>query len=246
MSRKKIWVLLSFVAVTAFIVGYGGTAKAWHARWYGYFYETYDTSGLEVLPPWGGPSGCAGNGNALPTWVDTPGEFVNFMVCKLSGTTQNRRGAAFIISTMAGTPRYVSPGSAEINEFSARVHYAYSQGWMNFGASVGCITPNTYYQDSGNGDVAWYTSCGASGPGVTVYHPNGNYIIKRFCANPVGDMAPLPDDLNFTMTGTSTVNDNTVLPNQDIVFRHNLRNAGPTGTGGNTIDWGTWGGPSPS
>ena len=57
-------------------------------------------------------------------------------------------------------------------------------------------------------------------------------------------MPVLPDDINFSMSGTSSVNDTTVLPNQVITFTHNLRNNGPTGS--NPIDWGTWGGPSSS
>ncbi len=239
MSRisKKMWLLLASVGVVAFVVGYGATANAWHANWYGYFYHTYDTNGLEVLPPWGGPSGCQGDGWALPGWVDTPSEFINFVVCKLNGNTQSRRGAAFIISTMSGMYN-VNPGSAEINEFAARVNYAASMGWINFYAVNGCILPNTYYQDAGNGDVAKYSGCGTGvGNGINFYNGSDWYVIKRFCANPVGNMPVLADDLNYSISGRTTVNDTTVLPGQVITFSHYLRNNGPTGTGSTEIWW---------
>ncbi len=241
---KKMWLLLASVGAVAFVAGYSATASAWHSAWYGYFFHTYDTNGYEVLPPWGGRSGCQGDGWALPGWVDTPSEFINFVVCKLGGSTQERRGAAFIISTMIGQNNY-SPSSAQINEFAARVNYAASRGWINFYAVNGCILPNTYYQDAGSGDVAYYWLCGSGvGNGINFYNGSDWYVIKRFCANPVGNMPVLADDINFTMSGSTSVSDTTVYPGQAITFTHNLYNNGPTGS--NPIDWGTWGGPSSS
>lgn len=230
--------MLFLVAAVSFTIGYGAVAKAFPTPyWRGYFYNAYDSSGLEVLPPWGGPSGCSGDGWALPGWVDTPNEFTNFIVCKLGGNSQNHIGAAFIISTMSGM-RNSNPGAAEINEFRARVNYASSQGWINFNASVGCILPNTYYQD-GPRDVAAYGGC-ATGPGTAIVMYNGNggyYVIKRFCANPLGNMSPLHDDQNFNMSGRTTVTNQTnaarganPFPGDRLIFHHYVRNNGPTVT----------------
>jgi hypothetical protein len=249
MSSKKKWLLgLVFVAVSAFAIGYGATANAFHSRWYGYFYDIQDTSGWEVLPPWGGPTGtpygsCQGDGNALPTWVNSPGEFINFIICKRYGNTQSQVGAAFIISTMTGM-KNPNPGSAEINEFAARVNYAASQGWINWGASSACnsSTQNTYYQ-GGSGtypaDVAWYIGCSGSGSSIVFNTPSGSYVIRRFCANPLGAIPQLPDDINFNMSGSSSVDDTTVLPGQRIDFTHSLTNGGPTATSPSSISWTT-------
>lgn len=235
-TRKKLLLLLA-VAAVSFAVGYGTVAKAFPTPyWYGYFYNRFDSNGLEVLPPWGGPGGCQGNGWAIPSWVNTPSEFTNYIVCKLSGNNQNHIGAAFIISTMTGM-KNPNPGAAEINEFVARVNYAASQGWINFGAGVGCVLPNTYYQD-GPGDVAGYGGCPSGPPdAITFWNGSSYYIIKRFCANPVGSMAPLHDNLDFNMSATAAVNNSSPIPGNTIRFDYTVRNNGPTDTSPTHIWW---------
>lgn len=235
-SRQRL-LLLALAACISFTVGYGTVAKAFPTPyWRGYFYNVLDSNGLEVLPPWGGPSGCQGDGLALPMWVNTASEFINFIGCKLGGSAQNHIGAAFIMATMTGMSN-PNPGTTEFNEFAARVNYAASQGWIDFGASVGCILPNTYYQD-GPRDIAAYGGCGSGGGNAVIFYGGAQpYIIKRFCANPVGSMTPIADDINFNMSGSSSVNDTTVSPNQTISFTHSLTNGGPTGSA--SINWTT-------
>ena len=231
MSRGKKW-LVAFVAVAAFVGGYGTVANAFPTPyWRGYFFNALDTAGLEVMPPWGGPAGCQGDGWALPGWVDTPAEFINFISCKRwNGNTQNRIGAAFIVSSMINQSN-PNPTAAQMNEFAARVNYAASRGWINWGAVINCPLPNTYFQD-GPGDVAAYGGCGSGANNAVVFSDGATftYIIKRFCSNPLGSMPALPDDLNFNMSGSSTVNDNTVTPGQQITFSHSMTNGGPTAT----------------
>ena len=240
MNKKKLLVL-ALVAVVAFTTGYGVVAKAFPTPYhYGYFYNVFDDPGIAVLPAWGGDtSNCYADGLALPTWVDTANEFISFINCKLTMTDyRSHVGAAFIISTMSGMSN-PNPGATEINEFAARVRYADSKGWVNWHAPFACITPNTYYQDDGPGDVAAYGNCGASSEMITFSRNGGasRYIIKRICANPLGDMSPITDDLNFNITGDSTVSNASPTPGSTVTFFHNIQNNGPTGTAPTPIFW---------
>ncbi len=240
MTKKRLFVLV-LVAVVAFTVGYGVVAKAFPTPYHrGYFYDTYDDPGIAVLPAWGGdPSNCYANGLALPTWIDTADEFIGFINCKLTMTDyRSHIGAAFIISTMTGI-KNPYPGATEINDFAGRVRYAESRGWINWHAPFACITPNTYYQDNGPGDVAAYGSCDTSSEMITFSRDGGasRYIIKRICANPLGDMSPLAT--SWSGTGSTTVTDGTAdagdtptsittRPGDTLQFAHRIVNNGPS------------------
>jgi hypothetical protein len=88
---------------------------------------------------------------------------------------------------------------------------------------------NSYYQD-GPVDDAFYYENGASNT-ITFRDTNGNilYSIRRECANPVGSVQAIEDDVNYTLVPRTTV-PATVFPGGSVTFRHYIRNNGPDST----------------
>lgn len=267
---KKLFSLVFIVAVLVATMYVPQPVAAFHSSNHGYFKGRSESGAwLDVWQPawrtWTGqPSDCAGgDGMAIPAGVNTADEFIAYVECKLAGNTRDRIGAAFIISTMIGEQGIgsddVNPTSSEIAEFRARVRHAASKGWMQ-NVSRTCnpnsssLPRNTFYQQNQQ-DVAWYYGCPlvASSPGGAYFYPssyqaivfyNGSreYIVARFCANPIGDMPVLEDNVEFNMSGTSRVNGQSsisVNPGQRISFTHSLTNGGPTTTSPTTINWTT-------
>ncbi len=164
----------------------------------GYFNQAYDTRGGFVFT----------NGLASSSLSD----FENIILSRYnSGTTQEKTGAAFIISTMLGKNgaagnRTVT--AAETTEWRARLanfdgtHSGYTF-YNSIAQDWSCGQINSYYQGSAANDDAFYTTSTASnespncGNGVTVsvikfQWGGGNYIIKRNCGNILGSSVPLP------------------------------------------------------
>ncbi len=262
-SRKlcRQLLLLALALTMAVPVAYAPKASAhssmgdWDSVNHGFFKHNSEGGGWwNVWPSSGGASGCQGNGNALPTSIDTASEFINFVKCKLTnGSTQEKVGAAFIISTMIGAMN-INPTASQISEFEARVNYAGSQGRIQ-SVSLSCSPSspprNTFYQSTRQ-DVAWYWGCPVNNNGVVMttysalvfYGGSQPYIIARLCANPIGSMLPLPDNPEFNMSGTTRVNGSTninVQPGQSITFTHSLTNGGPASTSPTSISWTTQG-----
>lgn len=242
MRLKRFLVGLSIVS--AFLVGYGGmTAVAYpsggvfgRAEYRGYFTNTHDDRGTYVLPAFS-----SYGGNAFPTDMDTVDEFINFIkYTKLdidnngSGDAQEKTGAAFIIQTMIGSSRTRPPTAAQIADWEARVRLAGSQGRISWFYNYS-YNLNSYYQGPTGGgatnDDAFYDENGTS-PAVVFRDESGRiiYAIRRQCANPVtnGNFEPL--EVNFNMTGRTTVSQPTVEPGQSVTFSHYLRNSGPHST----------------
>ena len=260
---KKIALIV--LAAVAYLVGFGASAYAYDVPTYtrdwnrGYFTNGLDYNGDDVLQndandPYRSThyNGSTGAYDAIPPYVDSAGEFINYIISRLNSTridyaTANnatnwdRTGAAFLIQTMIGTSRNRPPTSAEINEWAARIYHAEATGHINWGVYVN-TWPNTYYQisrwdgSSSLNDVAWYNANGA-GTAIVFYHDDGSvaYIIRRNCANPLGNMSPLSDDVNWSASAHSTVDDSTPFPGQTIHFTHYVKNDGPTSTGGEAI-----------
>lgn len=244
MSKKKLLVLLLTAAVS-FVVGYGATATAWHQENHGYFKGGSDTAWDDVWKPssrtWtGDPGDCWGGGGlAIPMAVDTVPEFVYYVTCKLwYGSTQDRIGAAFMISTMTGQ-KNINPPDPLVDEWVRRLNYANSRGWIRWNETDSCSQPNTFYQMNRQ-DVGYHWDC-ATGSNQSIEISNGTswYIIKRYCANPVGEIPVLADDLDFDMSGTTKANATNVSPGQVVTFTHTLTNNGPTATNPTTINWTT-------
>lgn len=243
---KKGYILLLVIAAAAFFVGYSTAPTQAFPEPFnrGYFHNIFDDSPRDLVwPSTGGaantPAGtCQGDGWAIPGWVDTAEELINFTFCKLWGSTREHVGAAMIISTMTGQ-KDINPTWEHFLEWAARIRYAESRGWINFGAVEFCNpnSPyiNTFYQPEQQ-DVAAYRGCGSNIPNVITFRDDAGikYILKRFCSNPLGEMLPLID---FNVTGYTTVSNATPAPGSTITFTHYLRNQGPTSTSPYAIWW---------
>lgn len=242
--------LLLLVAVCcSFAVGYGVVATAYPAggmygrgEYRGYFRDAFDSTGTFVLP-----KQYTGGTNAINPTVNNATELINFLRGSegLGGNAQQRTGASFIIQTMIGSARNRPPTAGQIAEWESRVRYAESQGRISWFVSYSfCI--NTYYQGpSGGGtpnDDAFFDECGTN-TSIVFRNASGGvaYVIKRECANPVGNISPLPDApplQNFDIVGYSRVQSNpNPLPGEEVEFRHFIRNDGPTGTAPTNIWW---------
>lgn len=188
---------------------------------------------------------------AIPNWViaDYPSNynpeekanrFVNFVLCKLGGSNREKTGAAFIISIMIGKNTTRNPSQADKDDFRKRVNAAATNGLVNFMlASLPCsaytkngVSMNTYYQNNGNNDIATLDDCGTvNKPAIVFYNTDGSprFILKRYCANPVGDMLPLQQGdfhLEATVGIETSDGDRVVQQGEQVTFRYRVANTG--------------------
>ncbi len=233
---KKLFLIAG--AVAAFLVGYGVVAAAYpspapygRGEYHGYFSDSYDTNGTYVLDN-------IYSGNAFPSTVNSASSFTSFLIGKLGGNNQDRTGASFIIQTMIGSSRNRPPTSTEQSTFTNLVNQYSAAGRVNWSTTY-CFNLNTYFQgDRGGGgtnDDAFFddTGCDTS---IVFTNANGSqYVIKRQCANPLGNPTPLSGISNWLMNGSTTVNNPNPLPGATIKFTHVLKNTGPTSTNGQHI-----------
>lgn len=238
---KKL--LLSIVLFTAFLVGYGAAGQAWpgvpdRSEYRGYFTNVRDTSGTHVFPN-------EYNGNAFPARINTANEFISFVRGKLSGNSQERTGASFLIQTMIGLGRSRPPTAAQIAEWERRVRYAEARGWITWRTNFS-YTINSFYQGPRGGgspnDDAFFYERGTR-PSMVFRNASGTvvYAIKWECANPLGNVRGLQDDLSFSMSGRTAITANpTPRPGESVTFAHYVRNNGPTATTPTAISWTTW------
>lgn len=237
---KKL--LVAVLAVTAFAAGYGAVTHAWpffgRNAYYGYFTNTYDAYGTNVLPVIYDSST-----NAMPNSINTAAELISFVKDDLNnGTTQEKTGAAFIIDSMNGGNKGKPPDANEIAQWESNVNYASYRGWITWSASYSHAY-NSYYQATGSGtnpnDDAFYADS-ATSTSIVFRDSTGTvqYGIRRQCANPVGTSAFSPlESHDFAMTGSSTVSDATPNPGDTITFTHTVRNNGPDETSPVSITW---------
>ncbi|HSX30226.1 MAG TPA: hypothetical protein VLE73_06745 [Candidatus Saccharimonadales bacterium] len=228
---KKLLLLIGICS--AFAVGYGAAGHAFPAagmygrgEYNGYFTNVNDTNGTYVLPNQFG-------GEAYPSSINSATEFINFIrgTEGLGGNAQQRTGAAFLIQTMIGSSRNRPPTGAEVNEWIRRVNAAQAAGRITWRTNYSyCI--NSFYQGPRGGgspnDDAFFDDCGTQ-PAMVFRDASGNvaYAIKWLCSNPVGNVRPIPDDLNFNMGGSAAVNDSTPIPGQTITFTYRVVDNGP-------------------
>jgi hypothetical protein len=243
---------------------------------YGYFTGAgYDLSGWEVLNVSCSTSGEYGpyrynNGhttcNAVPRDLNSAGELIAFIEYRLAngvpngqygfgggsyGDTRARTGAASIVHTMLGTPyaqRSRPPTPSQMQAWRDLVNDYASAGRVNWSVNRG-FNVNSLYQGTDNSpnpnDVTFYDQYRDGLMIVFTAFDGTLYAIRRECGNPMGGTS-LPQLQNFDMSGTSSVNDPTVLPGQSITFSHNLTNIGPTATNPTTINWNTQSSTSPA
>lgn len=249
--------LLGTILATFFLMGYGVIATAdvdWpymsRQPYRGYFLNDPDGSGADVWEPNQGPASCQGASLALPTAINTKAEFINFVMCKLSrGNQQERVGAQFIIQTMRGGSDHGYPSGSDITDWQNRVNNPdVTIDWGGSG-TFRSYELNSYYQGTGSGtnpiDDAFFEDHDSSNYVIRfIYSGQVRYMIRRACANPVGELPGLPSNPAFNMSGTSRVSalgipeaQNISVPSgTSVTFRHRLTsNAAMT----QTIDWTT-------
>ncbi len=263
--KKKI--LLAVSAALVFAVTFGVSTYAYVDRcWYcGYFSNSYDSSGDDVIQNnandgWGHYNGSTGGYDSIPPGVNSANLFISFIEGKLNstrvdyGTANNatnwdRTAAAYIIDSMLDQRRSRPPNDAEVADWEARVRHAEALGHINWGTYVSAY-PNTFYQinrgdySSYLNDVAWYPATG-SGTGIVFYKDDGSvgYIIRRACANPVGDLGGLTQS-TWSGSAQTTVTDDdgaapgdtateiSVRPGARVTFNHTITNNGPANAPG--------------
>lgn len=204
--------------------------------------------------------------NAIPRDLNTAAELIAFIEGRLAngipngsygfgsgtyGDVRARTGAAFIVHTMLGTDaasRSRPPTAAQMTEWRALVNAYSAAGRISWSTNY-AYNINTYFQGtddstSPNDDAFFdYNNDGLAilfraSPGGAV-----QYAIRRECGNPVGNgnIPPLPDPIDFTINGRTTVNgstsDITVPPGTSLNFAHYTSNAGPSATSPTTINW---------
>lgn len=187
---KKLW--LSVIVVSAFIGGYGAVADAFpaagiygRAEYRGYFSNIADSAGTDVLP-----REYQSGTEAMPSSINSATEFINFIMDKYNnGNSQERTGAAFIMSTMLelnGNSDRSPNTSAWAEVVRTAVNHGHVTWRANFSYSI-----NSYYQGpSGGGatnDDAFYDNSGTF-PAMIFEDEYGRitYVLKWQCANPVG------------------------------------------------------------
>jgi hypothetical protein len=195
-------------------------------------------------------AGCrAAGGLAVPFSIDTAWEYLFFIECKLNSTNgnvhvrnQERTGAAFIIQTMIGQATNNPPTAAQLTEWRSRVYAAEAAGQINWNFNWS-FNVNSYFQgnpvagNSSPNDDAFFNG---SGSGAAIVFGGSNpYVLRRQCANPVGNgtVGVLPPNANFATQGRTTVDNASPLPGDTIQFRHYVRNNGPDNTAPTAIWW---------
>jgi hypothetical protein len=254
---KKIWITLG--AITAFIIGYGSiTSQAFpsggvysRGEWRGYFSNTLDTAGTNVLPS-------SFSGEAMPSSINSASEFVAFIRARVGHSNQQLdTGATFIVNTMLGRGRSGAPApdrtpsSAMLNEWENMVVTAANHGHVTWRTNFSYVL-NSYYQGpSGGGatdDDAFYDNSGTF-PAIVFEDEFGRvaYAIKWQCANPVG-FTSYTLESPWDITGSSYLingagDDSRASGGQintyvgdTLRWTHTVQNAGPSFTNPTTID----------
>jgi hypothetical protein len=254
MRKYKRILLVVMLVGTAFVVGYGSMAAFaayGRANNRGYFHNDFDNVGDYVWRPTVWPNnnptpGCSGDGDyAIPLSVNTKQEFINYVKCKLDSTADNshvrkqdRVGAAFIIQTMrgldgadAGCERAnCRPSNSEIADWENRINNPTVTFRSN---TMRSFTVNSYYQgnpptdNSSPNDDAFYNDSGTQ----TAFVFSGGtaattYVIRHFCANPVGT-GSLPPASEYALSPhVDNVSPSEVEPGSRVSVQTSVDNVG--------------------
>lgn len=203
------------------------SAKYGDMSWDGFFYNKQETSGLSVV------------NEGVPDSVNSADEFISFVMGQYnSSNNQKNTAGAFIIANMMG----LSPGTSKnipdsiVDDWKARVRGNAQNNLIDWHyktpGNFSCR--NTFYQPSRN-DIADYSECSHTRNQDTIAffttssHNNVNFVVRRVCANPIGQVGAIERD--WALVGDSTVanqrSDYTVEPGQKAIFRHEVENKGP-------------------
>jgi hypothetical protein len=178
----------------------------------GYYDNHFDNLGLDVV-----------NGG-VPNWVVGPGTFITWMknLWNAGPGTQDRTAEEFIVDTFNGEypPNNIrvhgNPAGPWFATFERKVRGYDAINKVDWDTPIGwwCGQENTFYQDNWNDETFYKTfpgdgsGCGAgiTRPAIVFRDPTTNrvlYTIKRNCANPVGNLSPIPEP-PYNLTGSLT------------------------------------------
>lgn len=136
----------------------------------------------------------------------------------VSGGTnaQEQAGAAFIILTMLGyapfndanTANGINTANARLTDWENLVTQYSNNGWIEWNVAVsGTNMANTFWMNDNAGgsnvsDVGGYYSNVSNAASIRFNSPDGSkYIIKRDCANPIGQISGLNPNTTGTIAG---------------------------------------------
>lgn len=197
----------------------------WKGGYYGYFSDKCAKS--------------SGNSDVIKGGIDSSVDTAKELIKKLhdwyNGGGQNKTGAAFIVKTMLGKDADGDGRSikqSEWDEVEDRITALDAIGgikWKN--QTVERCTTNSYYQSSKNDDAFYkrmsdFYSCGKD-PAIKF---DGGYVLDRDCANPIGNIDPLPKAKKWFIKSSTSVNRASAAPGQILNWDHKIWNDGPDST----------------
>ena len=210
---------------------------------YGYFYNKEDYS-------------IYGNGNVFQggitidmggSEIDKVDDFVDTLSSTYNGGDRGDSiGASFIYHTMVGHRPGVDSDDVDFNDLRQRLYsLVYRGGYIEYERNVDILGERNTYMQS-RIDVAWYTQGDDANRWAdlyTFYDERGRplYIIKKDCANPIGELNEIPEASEWYINGQSYVKKNstsvsarrqgrnnlTAKPGDTLYWDHDLRNTGP-------------------
>lgn len=144
--------------------------------------------------------------------------FRNYINSKsASGYGFQKIGAAFIKNGLDGG---TGTWSTRINNPAV----TFSMETFN---SCGTAWPNTAFSIITN-SVVNDPSCKLATPALVIRLSGViKYAIKVDCGNPMGNLSALPS-YDWTLTGTTSVSTTTAKPGGSVIFKHTVKNSGPT------------------
>jgi hypothetical protein len=224
---------ISLVLIAGVIFALGSTtvqALFGRSDYYGYFNNVHDDYGTDVLS------------GGIPSYVDSVDELVTFLWNESkSSSAQDRTGAAFIVNTMLG---YNGPGKGKsvitsngtdwadlINRLNERQSKGKIKWNVNLSESI-----NSYYQGTSSGsnpdDDAFFNQA-VNGLSIQILNDDNSnaYILRRDCANPIGQLSGLPKvSASWSISTTASADRTTATVGATITWTHVVKNNGPNPT----------------
>ena len=185
---------------------------------------------------------------------NTKEEFIGHIMSRLSGNHQQRVGGSFIIYSMLGyngsnngqgRPLPLLPNDAGHPVVARWLQIVRDNAVTMHSGIVSYSINSAYVKYPGNNfDVAFYADSGSADSITFKYNGRTVYVIKKDCANPIGDTG-FPDvipSISWSIRGESYAKKNTTdnsqrrqgsgaissaQPGDTVYWDHDLRNNGP-------------------